>query len=112
MSADDMTCSQMADHLGAIADLVGETEDPGAAWEAVNALKERAERAEAERDRIRDAAKEFFNATVASQFTSPGYDAHRHAIVGATHPDMRDRINRASADLEAAIKETAQGDEG
>ena len=46
MSIDDMTPGQLADHLGAIADLVGESEDPGAAWEAVNALRERAERAE------------------------------------------------------------------
>ena len=41
-----MTITQWQDHLLAIAELVGEQDDPGAAWESVNALKERAERAE------------------------------------------------------------------
>ena len=61
---------------------------------------------ESEFKRLREAAREFYNATVASQRHSKGFDAERHVEVSATHPELRDRINAASDALEAALKAT------
>jgi hypothetical protein len=109
LEAPEASAAKLCDELHQIGFCKGRDAAAGIASEAdeeIRQLRERAEHAEAERDRLREAAKEFLNATLASQRDCQGFGPERHVLVGATHLDLVDRINRAADELEASVKET------